>query len=308
MPAFSVSRSIQINQPIDRVHAAVRDFSTWRQWSPWIICEPDAAVSLTQDGKSQSWDGKVIGAGTMTVTSEDAPLSIYYRLQFTRPFKSTNTVQFAFAEQDKGTHVTWHMEGQLPFFLFFLKNMMSAWVGMDYDRGLAMLKDCLETGQVPSKLEFPGARSAEGFAYVGRRNLCAFERIGPAMEVDFTTLEEWMKANNVEPVGPPFSIYHKFNLTKGTTEYTSGFPVAGIPSTLGEKMVSGHLPGGPAYQVKHIGAYRHLGNAWSAGMAHERAKLFAKNKKVDPYEIYENDPAYTEEQDLVTTVHFPTQG
>ena len=36
------------------------------------------------------------------------------------------------------------MEGTLPIFLFFMKKKMSAMVGSDYERGLAMLKELLE--------------------------------------------------------------------------------------------------------------------------------------------------------------------
>ena len=40
---------------------------------------------------------------------------------------------------------------------------------------------------------------------------------------------------------------------------------------------------------------------------HARAKAFALNKKIHPFEIYENDPASTEENELVTVAHFPAK-
>jgi hypothetical protein len=48
------------------------------------------------------------------------------------------------------------MDSKQPFFQFFLKGMMTSLIGMDYERGLRMLKDYVETGSVPSTLEFPG--------------------------------------------------------------------------------------------------------------------------------------------------------
>ena len=39
--------------------------------------------------------------------------------------------------------------------------MMEAFIGMDYDRGLLMLKDLVEKGSVPSKLDFIGEQKIE---------------------------------------------------------------------------------------------------------------------------------------------------
>jgi len=46
------------------------------------------------------------------------------------------------------TKVTWTMNGCVPIFLFFMIGMMKAWIGMDYERGLMMLKELAEKGKV----------------------------------------------------------------------------------------------------------------------------------------------------------------
>jgi hypothetical protein len=56
-----------------------------------------------------------------------------------------------------------------------------------------------------------------------------------------------------------------------------------------------------------VGAYRHLGSAWSAGMMRERAKVFKSAKGHAPFEVYMSDPATTPEADLVTEIHFPAR-
>lgn len=45
------------------------------------------------------------------------------------------------------------MDGKLPYFMFFMVKMMKNWIGMDYERGLAMLKEFIETGEVISRVE-----------------------------------------------------------------------------------------------------------------------------------------------------------
>jgi hypothetical protein len=57
------------------------------------------------------------------------------------------------------------------------------------------------------------------------------------------------------------------------------------------------------YAEKCAGPYRHIGNAWSASMLHAQAKLFPKNKKFEPYEVYENSPQDVPEIELVAAVN-----
>jgi DNA gyrase inhibitor GyrI len=199
------------------------------------------------------------------------------------------------------------MDSSLPFFMFFFKRMMEGFIGMDYQRGLGMLKDYVESGSVPSALEFQGQSAFTGFNYVGVKSQCALEAVGPAMESDMGKLGSWIKEAGVEPAGMPFSIYHKWNIVKGTTDYTLGVPLKEVPASLPAEFVSGAIPSGAVYKVKHTGPYRHLGNAWAAGMMHGRSKQFRQNRGVDPFEIYESDPQETAEHELVTVVHFPAK-
>ena len=68
-------------------------------------------------------------------------------------------------------------------------------IGMDYDRGLAMLKEYVETGEVSSDLEFKGASDFAGGKYVGIKTDTSIENIGTAMEGDFEKLEAVIEAN-----------------------------------------------------------------------------------------------------------------
>ena len=91
---------------------------------------------------------------------------------------------------------------------------------------------------------------------------------------------------------------------KGIADCTVAVPTDAAAT--GE-FTAGEIPACTAYVVKHTGAYRHLGNAWAAGMMHGRAKLFAADKKVPMFEIYDNDPTVTPEGELVTRVHLPAK-
>ncbi|MEM0898236.1 MAG: SRPBCC family protein [Verrucomicrobiota bacterium] len=307
MPAIFVSKSIQIDAPVEKVHACVRDFKQWPTWSPWLISEPACEPEFDADGNGYSWDGQIIGSGKMRITGEDTPNSILSDLSFFKPFKSEAKVRFTFRENGDKTDVTWAMNSSLPFFMFFLKKMMVAFIGNDYQRGLAMLKDYLEKGSVPSKLEFLGESSTNATDFVGISTVCSTSEIGPAMKKDMSVLHEWVQSSGTNPAGPPFSLYTKWDLIKEIAHYTIAFPVASIPDTLPERFLSGHRPACKAYKVRHTGPYHHLGNAWSSGYGHARAKVFSQDRKETPFETYDNDPTEVSESDILTTVHFPSR-
>jgi len=305
MPKFSVSKSVQIDAPIDKVYAIVRDFKQWQPWSPWLIAEPEAKVTYAEDGKSHDWDGQVTGSGGMKIIGEKENSLIDYKLTFLKPWKSLADVKFHFTEKDGKTEATWTMDSSLPFFMFFMKNMMVAFIGMDYQRGLDMLKAYAETGSVPSKLEFPGPKSFPGCEYVGAHRACTMEQMPGGMEEDFSKLKSWLQSSGTEAAGVPFSIYHKWDMVKGLVEYTACIPVASAAADLKDGLRSGSIPACQTYPVKHTGRYSFLGNAWSSGHMHGRSKKFKMNKGIHPFETYENDPDNTDENDLVTVVHFP---
>ncbi len=307
MPKTHVNRTQKINAPVEKVYAIVRDFRQWQPWSPWLIAEPGCEVTHAADGKSYAWDGQIIGAGSMEVLTEEKNKSITNNLTFLKPFKSQADVNFKFAEKDGGTEVAWTMDSSLPFFMFFMKGMMEAFIGIDYERGLMMLKEYAETGEVSCKLEFPGKQNFPGCDYVGIRKAIDMDDLEKEMGPDFQKVMEWAGSSGAELTGKPFSIYHKWNPVKKTTEYTVAFPLKEIPADLPDGMTGGAIPAAEVYAVKHTGPYRYLSNAWASGMMHARGKQFKQNKSIAPFEVYENDPSDVEEKELVTVVHFPAK-
>ena len=146
---FDVQRSIVIRKPADLVYSTVADFSTWRSWSPWLTQEPDSSVEVSgapgEPGHKQAWSGKKIGSGHMELVGVVSGRTLDYDLFFIKPWKSRSKAAFVFEEEGKDTKVTWSMDGTLPAPMFFMKKKMAAMVGGDYERGLAMLKELLET-------------------------------------------------------------------------------------------------------------------------------------------------------------------
>jgi len=304
MPKMNLTRSITINKKPSEVFPLISNFDNWGTWSPWLIMEKGVKVTVADDKKYYEWEGDITGAGNMTITKEVENESINIDLQFLKPWKSTAKVGFTFAPDGEGTKVSWSMDSSLPFFMFWMKKMMVAFISMDYDRGLNLLKDLAEDGKVHSILDFKGGSSFDGCNYIGIKVDGSIDEIKNTMSASFGKLMDYMKDKQDLMTGAPFSIYHKWDMVKKQSSYTACIPVSKTPENLPSGVITGTVPKTKTYAIHHLGSYRHIGNAWSAMYSRHRAKKFVPNKKIDPIEVYLNSPENTPENELQTEIHF----
>lgn len=307
MPKLTVNRSITIQAPAEKIFDKVSDFNHWQPWSPWLIQEPGVKVTVAEDSKYYEWEGDRVGAGNMTVTNEVANESVDYDLMFLKPWKSKAKVRFELKPDGDNTRVTWYMDSSLPFFMFWMKKMTEAFIGMDYERGLNLLKDYVEDGKVHSALDFRGASNFPGTKYIGVRRTCTKQAMPDAMKEDFGKIFSALEGKDGGEVGNGLTIYHKWNMVKDEIEYTAAIQVSKVPEGLPSGVAAGEIPATSTHQLGHTGPYMHLGNAWSTLYGMQRAKVFKQNKKINPFEVYENRPGEVSDNELVTVVNFPTK-
>lgn len=309
---FNLERSTTIEATVDSVYKTISDFHSWPRWSPWLCQEPDCPVDISgppaEPEHTQAWDGQRIGAGRMTLAKAVANTRLAYDLYFIKPWKSHSKVDFSFKENGNGTQVTWSMQGTLPFFLFFMKKMMSAWVGCDYERGLSMLKEYIETGTVLSQVSVAGVAEQAGFSYVGRRKECAIDDVGPSMEAVFTEIMQAVERGELEKPDFNLSFYHNYDMVNRRCQYTAASGYRQAPSAVPpEGYVQASISGHRALQVAHLGPYRHLGNAWSTAMTWQRSDKLKVNKTIPMYEIYTTMPREEEEEKIETRIFLPVK-
>jgi effector-binding domain-containing protein len=305
MPKISVSKHIHINAPIAKVFSVITDFSTWMAWSPWLIMDPETQVNVAEDKKSYAWEGRRTGSGNMKIVSEQENTSVEIALTFLKPWKSTAKVYFYLIEAGDQTEVKWTMDSSLPFFMFWIKKMMETFIGMDYDRGLRMLKDYIEDGKVHSKLNFIGKETLSAQEFIGISTSCSMDEMGKKMSEDMPRILAFITENEIEIGGAPFTQYNKWDLKNGRVEYTSGVPVKSAPSKLPTGFSGGEIPETTVYTVEHVGPYQHLGNAWTTLYTMQRGKEIAVRKNINPFETYMNNPMEVDAKELVTRVSFP---
>lgn len=151
---FKLVREAKISAPREKIFPHVNDLRAWEAWSPWAKLDPNAKNSFEGPasgvGAAMAWSGnKKVGEGRLTITESQANELIGFRLDFVRPFKATNTAEFAFRAEGNQTRVTWSMAGQSNFFfkIFGLLVNCEQMAGKDFEKGLASLKAVAEAAK-----------------------------------------------------------------------------------------------------------------------------------------------------------------
>jgi polyketide cyclase/dehydrase/lipid transport protein len=153
---FRVERSLVIEESPRALYEVVADFHRWERWSPWARLDPAMKTTFDgtpgQVGSSYHWAGnEKVGEGRMTITEAHPPLQAKMRLEFLRPWKSTNETVFDLYVESGGTRLVWIMTGELDFMgkaMSLFMDMDKA-VGPDFEKGLAAIKAGVDAGALP---------------------------------------------------------------------------------------------------------------------------------------------------------------
>jgi len=149
--SFRVERTATINAPPERIFPLINDFQRWGAWSPFE--KKDPAMKRTMSGVPSGkgavyeWDGnKEIGQGRMEIVESVPPSRVTLTLDFTRPFKAHNIVDFTLEPRGNSTQVTWAIHGPSPFISKVMGIVldMDQMIGKDFEAGLAALKTVSE--------------------------------------------------------------------------------------------------------------------------------------------------------------------
>jgi hypothetical protein len=156
---FRIVRTRVMAAPAAEVFGQVNDFHQWQAWSPWAKLDP--SMKQTYEGAPAGtgavymWTGnKQVGEGRMTVLESRPSELIRIKLEFLRPFKATNTAEFAFEPNGHQTAVAWSMSGRKNFLFkaFGLFMNLDKMIGSDFEKGLANMKAVVETPKQPEKV------------------------------------------------------------------------------------------------------------------------------------------------------------
>lgn len=147
---FTLQRSAAIGAPAEQLFPLIADVKAFNTWNPYALKDPASKMNYEGPtsgvGAAYSWDSEQLGAGRMEITEAAAPSKVQAKLEFKRPFATTNRVEFTLQAQGAQTQVTWAMSGPMPYLSKLMTTFVSMdrMVGADFEAGLANLKALAE--------------------------------------------------------------------------------------------------------------------------------------------------------------------
>lgn len=143
---FNIARSAVIDAAPQDIYREINDFHNWEKWSPWAQLDPGMKTEFGGSplgyNASMSWSGdKKVGVGKMTIVESRQNERVRIKLEFSKPMKATNDVQFDFKPIGEKTEVFWSMSGKRDFMgkAFDLVMNLDKMIGAQYEQGLGNL-------------------------------------------------------------------------------------------------------------------------------------------------------------------------
>jgi predicted transcriptional regulator YdeE len=308
---FQIKREIIIAKSASEVFQIISNMLLWNAWSPWMHCEPTAKTEFSgnpyQVGQSQTWKGEVIGSGRMTIENLKPDSLVQMKLEFLSPFAGVSQSTFEIIEGDKqDCKVIWTMDSGMPWFMFFFKKTLEAYMGSDFERGLFMLKQMAETGVIPSKSTYQGVKKFAAFQVVGKKLKCKISELPTYIPQHFEKLNRLISGGQLPQPQTTLALTHKFDIQKGTCELTVGCSYSiDKKVSLPQGYDLSKFPEHQAMLVDHYGTYRNLRNPWAMAMAYQRVKQKKVSSKIPVYEMYVISPEGRSEMEILTQIVVP---
>ena len=148
---FRLQRSIAIDAPPESIFPLINDLHAHEAWNPFD--KPDPATTKIHSGSPYGagavyeWKSKgPSGSGRISILQADPSSRIAMQLDMLAPLKASNEVVFTLAPVGGSTHLTWFMQGSVPYPAKIMHTLfnMDRMVGRQFEAGLATLKRIVE--------------------------------------------------------------------------------------------------------------------------------------------------------------------
>jgi hypothetical protein len=154
LPAHShMERSTVIGAPPAQVFAKLNSFKSFNTWSPWADLDPNTRYEYSGPeqgvGASMSWnsDNKNVGSGTQKIVESETNRHIKNEMTF-GDMEGTSYANFELSAQGDSTRITWTYDGDMSGLGKIFGLMMDQMLGPSYEKGLAKLKNDVESNTI----------------------------------------------------------------------------------------------------------------------------------------------------------------
>ncbi|AMC10814.1 hypothetical protein Lupro_05965 [Lutibacter profundi] len=291
--SYNIKQSKVIKAPIEVVFNVVNDFRSWQNWGTWFEIDSTIVASFPKVtsgvGASYSWSGAGSN-GSIKTLSLIPNKEIIQQIDFGTG--STSEVYWLFNNSNNGTKITWGMKGKSNFMekLHWLtqggieKNMTPI-----YNRGLALLNNYILKELEKHAIEIKGVVYFGGGYYLYQTTSSKINDFEFKMKKMLTKILNYMKNNNINASGKPFTITHKWDEENQTTMFSTCVPIKERIITT-EDILTGFLKPQKTFKTILKGDYKFSFEAWQATFKAINEQGFVKKQDGEPFEVYTVGP------------------
>ena len=292
---YSFSRSQVIKAPVSVVFNEVNDYKNWPKFSPWLEQEPEATLTYLSNTSGvdagYSWDGAILGQGSMTTLEVIEDTSIAQKLNFITPFESETNINWTFEPQENSTKVTWSMSGKLDFkakIYTALYGPIEKSTGPDFERGLFKLDSVALASMETYNIRVMGTTKHSGGYYLYKTTSCKIDDLADKTQDMLPKIASYAYKNRISTTGMPFVNYHNWDKENKTVMFSCCIPTTEKIIPNNSDIITGQLPSFTAVKVILSGNYINLNEAWATGMEYIKANNLEILEEGPNLEVYSN--------------------
>lgn len=258
---YRIERSTEIAAPREIIYDQVRFFKNLKNWSPWHVYDPAMKTEITgtdgEAGARYNWSGNdKVGKGYQQLKST-APERIEIDVNWGW---GISPVAFSLeALPDDKTKVTWSMDMHVafPWNAFAMLTDVNAFVGKDFENGLANLKKVCEQIAHPRYRGYEVVETELPIKYyIGVRKVVDTAELTAYFQENISKIARWMSAQKIPPGGAPAGLYWTWG---ATTDMAAAIPAAA--DTRLDSTITFPVGGATALVIDHTGPYEGIGEA-----------------------------------------------
>ncbi len=303
-----IERSLGINATVETVFSQVNTLKSWKNWSYWDRLDPEMKSTyegpVSGTGAIHKWNSTndTVGNGCLTITESMEPNHISTSVALDM---GTINGGWDFENSENQTKATTYMDFEFPFYgRIFPGLFIEKWVGKDFEKSLAGLKEFTENLPTPPTNSWNIQPTAvPAINKLSIKINCSLADMKTKWDESMLKLSDELSKQGLMQSGNRYTVFHYFGKDSLTME--PGIPVNESGKNNGV-IISGQRDSSNAYMLDYHGGYNHLETAYTYFN-----KWLNDNKELPigpPWEEYVSDPS--SEKDTVqwlTIIYFPVK-
>jgi len=291
---IKVERSIDIKtSSVEDLQHKLADLKFFHDtWSPFTRRDPNMKVTYTglccESGSTYRWESELDSAGKGTITfNKFTPDSVLMTLNFDG--MGDNELYYITKPSNDGNiNVTWGVIFDIGFFgrvpMMFIN--MDKMIGPDYQRGLAKLKQEIESTPAQTVTNYEVKEiNWDAKTFYGVKDKLSFDKLAAFFGTSYAKIGEALGKAKAQPIGMPKAIYFTFDEKTMMSDVAAVMEVAN--GTKLEGVEKFETPAGKVLLMEYFGGYNKSANAHYAMDAYMKEKGLTQNFVI---EEYANDP------------------